>query len=466
MRHAIIDNSTLTSVQRLLGDIQIQNKHSIDGDIAAFENFLQANLMYDNVSYINDYKEEYKSFRRKKFDFLRPIDIGEDDYNLIREEVVALHSEMVPKLEGGEFKDENFKEFFDILDMNLICTWDMSSSVFFLTTKMLDGVEGIGLEKYSKLSAAIYSELSSKYSSDNSQINDSIILVDSRGNEISNGYKVINRMGIEAETGISRQFKAFYSSLNWLSFRTLFYSIISRDTKGDVFLHPIRHSFNANILRRYTKQEEGIYRPIIDALHMSAEGTLKEVVGKDKPYIHSINFPLISSWLASKIDDPNYYLESLSDIKNSKEFIKLRETLDRLEAIKTVSGQGEFIKGTNLLLKDLERCMNDVMSNYAISTPQGIKTSNIITLWNCAPFHPKIPNVDINIPLPESLKNRISVNIAYKNIVNELANISELGVLHDKLTSRVSYKRDASFYDAKTEDYRYRRSKSYWKIPM
>ena len=38
MRYAIIDNSTLTAAQRLLGEIPVINKLCIDGDIAAFEN--------------------------------------------------------------------------------------------------------------------------------------------------------------------------------------------------------------------------------------------------------------------------------------------------------------------------------------------------------------------------------------------------------------------------------------------
>jgi hypothetical protein len=47
MRIAVVDNSTLTAVQRLLGEIEIENTVSIDGDIAAFETLIQSILFYE-----------------------------------------------------------------------------------------------------------------------------------------------------------------------------------------------------------------------------------------------------------------------------------------------------------------------------------------------------------------------------------------------------------------------------------
>lgn len=52
MSRAIIDNATLTAVQRLLGEIPIYNKHTIDGDILAFETFIQAILFHDDICYV------------------------------------------------------------------------------------------------------------------------------------------------------------------------------------------------------------------------------------------------------------------------------------------------------------------------------------------------------------------------------------------------------------------------------
>lgn len=65
MSYVLIDNSTLTSVQRLLGEIQINNKNIIEGDILATENLIQSILFYDDILVIDDYKEEFKEERKK-----------------------------------------------------------------------------------------------------------------------------------------------------------------------------------------------------------------------------------------------------------------------------------------------------------------------------------------------------------------------------------------------------------------
>lgn len=44
MRKALVDNATLTAVQRLNGDILVKNKYDLDGDILAMEGLLQAIL--------------------------------------------------------------------------------------------------------------------------------------------------------------------------------------------------------------------------------------------------------------------------------------------------------------------------------------------------------------------------------------------------------------------------------------
>ena len=66
MRYALIDNSTLTGIQRILGEIPIRNIASLDNDIIAFENYIQAILFYDELICIDDYKKRY---RKKKQSF-------------------------------------------------------------------------------------------------------------------------------------------------------------------------------------------------------------------------------------------------------------------------------------------------------------------------------------------------------------------------------------------------------------
>lgn len=164
MRCALIDNATLTAVQRILGDISVKNKHTIDGDIIALENYIQSILFYDKVVYLNDYKEGYRKSREKFFYNMIKFEPSEIGYNSLIQATKKVTDGIIPCVEGGKFTDSDFKPFFELLKMNVTFTWDMRSSVYFLTEKMLEQVGGLDISKYSKLSSMIFMELSEKNS--------------------------------------------------------------------------------------------------------------------------------------------------------------------------------------------------------------------------------------------------------------------------------------------------------------
>ena len=74
MRFALIDNSTLTGIQRLLGQIPVKNTLTVDMDILCLENLIEAILFYDQVAFIDDYKPEYREQRAKLFQGLLSLE--------------------------------------------------------------------------------------------------------------------------------------------------------------------------------------------------------------------------------------------------------------------------------------------------------------------------------------------------------------------------------------------------------
>lgn len=48
MTYALIDNATLTAVQRVMGQIIVKTPDTINGDLVALENLVQAILFYDD----------------------------------------------------------------------------------------------------------------------------------------------------------------------------------------------------------------------------------------------------------------------------------------------------------------------------------------------------------------------------------------------------------------------------------
>ena len=80
MRKALVDNATLTAVQRLNGDILVKNKYDLDGDILAMEGLLQAILFFDEIYFLDDYKPEYQESRHQYFPGMIPITIDAESH--------------------------------------------------------------------------------------------------------------------------------------------------------------------------------------------------------------------------------------------------------------------------------------------------------------------------------------------------------------------------------------------------
>ena len=159
MSYALLDNASLTAVQRLLGNIETRGKFSTDGDIVALEHVVEAILFYNEVACLDDYKPEYRESRQRDFPFVRFLDPSEFGLPTVKETAAKEAAKFKPIIRGGEFADADFKAFFDQLRMHIICTWDMAASVYYLTMKMLGQPDTEEFEKYTEISAAIFNEL-------------------------------------------------------------------------------------------------------------------------------------------------------------------------------------------------------------------------------------------------------------------------------------------------------------------
>jgi hypothetical protein len=150
VRYAIVDNATITAVQRVLGDIEVFNDMSVDGDLTAFENLIFAILFYDRIFSIKDYKEQFQTARAIRFPFIIPIEKSAIPYDEIKIQAQASISDISLRIEAGKVDNNEFGKFLSTLKLFTTCTWDMASSNFFLTMKMLEGKNSIGIEKYTK----------------------------------------------------------------------------------------------------------------------------------------------------------------------------------------------------------------------------------------------------------------------------------------------------------------------------
>lgn len=69
-RLILVDNATLSGVERLTGERQTLNLNNVDNDILCLEKLLTAILFSDALIGVDDYKDSFRSQRLKKFDFI------------------------------------------------------------------------------------------------------------------------------------------------------------------------------------------------------------------------------------------------------------------------------------------------------------------------------------------------------------------------------------------------------------
>lgn len=468
MRYAMIDNSTLTAIQRLLGEIKVKNKATIDMDILCFENYIESILFYDEIIAIDDYKEEYRNSRKEYFSNIKFIPKTMFDYNFFINKSLEKTADIFPKIEGGFITDDDFAEFFKLLRMNMVFTWDMSSSVFYLTQKMLQSESGLDIKKYSILNNAIFMDYFSSGELDTTIKKIECELIDSYGNEIEIGkYKVNNNLG-----GIREQTEIFISGLNWIAQRSTFYSYVSNYFQADTFMHPIRQSFNIHLIDKHINTPKGKLQPLINAMNDHTTKALNEIVSFSQPFVVSHAIPLFCTYLIHKTKNPLDVINEAFELRNTEIFKQARDKLNKIDELVEEAEHEKYIKEGNKLLLEIEKLMDQMLIEYGIKTSQGISTSKIISMWNAASLFtsiPKLPRIDINIKGLDFLKNikpQRGFKGIYRNLIRDLVSIERLGEYHDLLTKDVYLDRDAQFYTSKTEDPKYLRAKSFWKVPM
>jgi hypothetical protein len=252
VRIALVDNSTLTAVQRVLGHAPVRDRSVVDGDLVALEGLVQTVLFYDHVFFLDDYKERHRPQRRAEFARLLPLKPTPDAYARLVECARGAAEQIVPRVEGGVFTDEDFRPFFDLLQMNVVFTWDMASSEYFLTVKMLEGASGVDLDKYGRLMSMIYADLADKRRTGQSvDAKQAAQLVDSRGRPIPYPHPETYRKDFH----LTKEVMTFFTGLSWLAFRTVLYTLLARQLGVDLVLHPIRQAFQANTLTRLRLEE-------------------------------------------------------------------------------------------------------------------------------------------------------------------------------------------------------------------
>lgn len=471
MAYALIDNATLTAVDRLLGKIKIRSGDSIDSDIAALENLVQAILFYDDLLCVDNYKEKFRAQRAADFGYIRFID--ENKFGLKEVEQAALEecSKMTPTIRGGEFADRDFAEFLESLKMNIICTWDLRSSVYYLTMKMLGDANSRDLSKFSVLSATIFQELMDRGETLGPAPN-APVLIDSKGNVIKKGYTIPGAKWYGGETGgMTGALSAFVASLSWISFKTIYYSLAAKHLKADTFLYPIRQAFQLHYMEKRHAYGPDFTSSIINRLNDDVSKDVATILSSDRTTAVSIDLPIFSSWLVMECGDVRDVIKAAFQIRNNRDIAEAR---DQIREIRLLFDSEDLITANakiSTMISDVANSSSGLVAKYGYKPKQGIQVTRLMQVYNtfaAVKGLPRLPEYKGEIPIPEFLSDMIRPKgfaSLYRNITTDLSKIWRLGEARDRLEARVEIE-DGPTYTPQVEDEQYRRAQSWWKSPM
>jgi len=470
MSYVLVDNSTLTSVQRLLGEIEVPNKNIIEGDILATENLVQSILLYDNILAIDDYKEEHKEERKKRFDFVKFLSSDEFDFDDIKLASQKEAKGYQPKISGGEFADEDFKKMLEQLKLNMVTTWDISSSEYYLNLKLLGYKTDDDYEKYNQIASSIFADTFDR----NEKADYSHSLIDSRGNPIAKGYRVPNAKfrnhGKISDDLLRPQLYTFIASLNWIAYKSIYYTNVAKYFQSDLFLHPIRQSFNIHYMNKMHQFDDALVASLLEELKDYSLDTIKVIKQSMKPSIESLQLPFFSFWLVKETNDPKHIIEKAYDIRERQDFIDARDQLAELNnLIYEEDDLTRFAKKSSALKEHIKKTIDSIKAGYGLETGQGIHLNNVVKVVNST-FGTSFPDIfEKKIEVPEYIKKKPrGLSMVYRDITEDLSKVSRFGKYRDLIASNVKSVegKGLTSIELNCEDPKYRWSSSPYKSPM
>ncbi len=473
MTYALIDNATLTGVQRITGEVETRSRDSIDTDIIALENFIQATLFYDELIAVDDYIPQHKDQRHAAFPHIRFLDADACNLKPIEQQASAISEVLRPEIKGGEFANDDFRNLFELLKTHIVCTWDLRSSVYYLTLKVLATPNSDEFDKYGHIAAGIFSELLDA-KNENERPRGEVHLVDRFGNPIDQGYVIPGaKSGGGTTGGTTDAISAFVASLVWLANRSVYYSLSAKYLHADSFLYPIRQAYQQHYIGKTCHYGNNFAKNLVDRFSKSLSKDLIDIQTGGLATAIAMDLPVFAAWLAKETGNPKDIISAALQLKNTPQISEAREQLREIRKLFDESETGAANKSVHKIVQDVKNISDEIRIKYGLETKQGIPVTRLVQVYNTSAAligFPALPDYDFKIKLPAFMSNvnksGSGFSALYRNISDDLSTVWALGEARDILGSKVVMSKKGSAYLPKSEDPRYRYVHSHWKSPM
>lgn len=459
MTNAIIDNSSLTSVERVLGFVLVNQYYDLSGDLSAYENYLTALLFYDRPSRIDDYIPKHREGRTSNFPELGAIHFESDSYDMLLDQAKYLTERIYLKIKGGNLEADPISDFLKSMDLHVCPAWIMQSIDYYLRIRLLAEQSDVNIEKYSVLMGAIFEQLGEN-SKTKHRPNWLRRLIGSDGREIKDEISE----GKGGSRKIAGDIKAFSAGLNWMALRSVFYSIVSQHLEAVSICHPIRSDFIAQYFLRELgaapADQRGAVAKYFSKNALDLVGQSSEMFGDG---VFKLKMPLISAWSTMKAGSPLKGRALVLEARDSPEARALRA---RMRDIEDISKEGDSARAraqSKKLFRDFSLSTQSLFQKYGKSGEDyfGI-SANVFSMSGS--FKVKALKDKVASLLPS---RSMSVAIL-RNITQDIIQSPTLGRVSDMLRSNIVVNSDnyEEIYRPKVDSPRFRYTRAYWKEPM
>ncbi|HEU4662224.1 MAG TPA: hypothetical protein VFS63_16350, partial [Pseudolabrys sp.] len=306
-RLILIDNATLSGVERLIGESQTLNLNNIDNDILCFEKLITAILFRDALISVDDYKEEYRSKRLRRFDFIDFLTIDPETYANLSKDAADFAKNMTFSFDGSKPAGD-VVSFFESLRIDPQLRWDIFVSSEYLTMSFLvndtqdthyeRAIDSVFRNESANAGAVIAGEdISTTVSvKGRPEISDIKELIQAFASGNSN-YK-----GISSWSLLDRCIFGY----GWAAERSHFYNAVAAQNDADAFLAPLRDAFCESCCRLESRSQ---VNGLLESLKSKAQDTLAKLVEASGRAKFAIKLPFFTAYLMSKCDNPKQCID-------------------------------------------------------------------------------------------------------------------------------------------------------------
>ncbi|CCE03938.1 hypothetical protein [Bradyrhizobium sp. STM 3809] len=430
-RRVLVDNATLSGVERLIGESQILNLNNRENDILCFEKLITAILFSDAIVSIDDYKDKFRSERLKKFDFIDFRVLEKETYAALSRDAAEFAKGMVFSFDGSKPAGD-VVSFFESLRIDPQLRWDVFVSSEYLTLSLLvadtkdtryeAAIDSVFRAESTDHGAALAGETFSPsvYVEGRPEVADvkSLVKAFSSGNA--------NFAGTASGSLLNRAIFGY----GWTAERAHFYNAAASIENADAFLAPMRDAFCESCCRLESRSQ---VNGLLDGLKSRTQETLVKIVDASGRGKFAMKLPFFTAYFISSADNPRQCIDMALHARTKAEFRECREILHNLAHLSSA----DRYKEVNTILRFLEQSCTLLMNKYGVVTDGGPQVSISLGLTG--------PSISFGTKLNQLFRHyrhRPFVRV-FRNIAQDMLNVERLGGLYDKLCSSMREHKEA-----------------------